>query len=196
MSDELQAEVDRLKALSDKLAKDLVAAHDDLKEVRGEARDRRHENKALAQQLAELTAQRDQFKAAAEAQPDDLRKEIDGHRQVIRQLRHEKAYEAVAKGLKVSDPARLADLAKLAAYQPDADEPDPAKIEATFREALKGRPWLVDQPAADAATTAPGGAPGATTTQAPAVPGPGSDRGQSPSDSTTSAPPSKPAGRL
>jgi hypothetical protein len=48
MSDELQAEVDRLKALNEKLAKHLVDAHDDLKEVRGEARDRRHENKSLA----------------------------------------------------------------------------------------------------------------------------------------------------
>jgi predicted nucleic acid-binding Zn-ribbon protein len=69
MSDELQAEVDRLKKLNEKLAKDLVSAHDDLKEVRGEARDRRHENKSLAQQLADLTAERDDYKVKAEATP-------------------------------------------------------------------------------------------------------------------------------
>ena len=56
MSDDLQKEIDRLKAEAstqraaiDKLTRDLAGAHDDLKEVRGEARDRRHEGKKLAE---------------------------------------------------------------------------------------------------------------------------------------------------
>ena len=51
MSEELQKEIDRLKAENAKLARDLAGAHDDLKEVRGKARDRRHEGKKLTEQL-------------------------------------------------------------------------------------------------------------------------------------------------
>src|SRR5262249_28235014 len=109
-----------------------------------------------------------------------------------------RAFEAVAKALKVSDPAKLADLVKLAGYTPEADEPDEPKITAAFQEALKGRAWLVDaeetKPAPGGATTAPGGA-GATTTPTPAVAGPGSDRGQTVSSPASQAS-TRPAGRL
>src|SRR3954469_23090569 len=128
MSEELQAEIERLKAENAKLAKDLAASHDDLKEVRGEARDRRHETKSLTQQLAEAAAERDRFKAAAEADPENLRKEIDGYKATVRALTHERAFERVARVLKVSDPVKLADLQKVVGYTPEGDEPDEARI--------------------------------------------------------------------
>ena len=200
MSDALQAEVDRLKALNEKLARDLVGAHDDLKEVRGEARDRRHENKALAAQVADLTTQRDSFRAAAEADPEDLRRTISELSGKIRETTHRAAFEQAARSLKVSDPARVADLWALAGYKPESDEADPKRLAATIGAALKGRPWLVDAeptptPAASAATPAPGGA-GATTPTTPAVPGPGSDRGQSVPATPAQAPGGKPPGAL
>jgi hypothetical protein len=180
MSAELEAEIARLKAENTKLARDLAGAHDDLKEVRGEARDRRHENKTLAAQLGELATDRDKFKAAAEADPEGLRKSLDGAQQTIRALKHDGAFAKVAKGLKVSDPTKFADLLKLASYQPEGDEPDEAKIAEAFQGALKGRPWLADGDAAPGgAKDAPGGDKGASATQAGGKPGPGADRGQS-----------------
>src|SRR4051812_34825277 len=128
MSEELQAEIESLKAENVKLVRELAASHDDLKEVRGEARDRRHEAKSLTAQIAELTAERDRFKAAAEADPENLRKEIDGHKAAVRALKHERAFEQVAKALKVSDPVKFADLLKVAGFTPEGDEPDEARI--------------------------------------------------------------------
>ncbi len=182
MSEELQKEIDRLKAENAKLARDLAGAHDDLKEVRGEARDRRHEGKKLVEQLEALTKERDEFKTKAEADPEGLRKNLTDAQGVIRSLKHDGAFARVAKDLKVNDPAKFTDLVKLAAYQPEGDDPDEAKITAAFQEALKARPWLVDAestPAAGAAKAASGGANGATTAQPGGKPGPGADRGQS-----------------
>jgi hypothetical protein len=194
MSEELQAEIARLKSDNAKLTTDLASLGDELKDVRHEARDRRHEAKGLAQQLAELTTDRDRFKAAAEADPEDLRKQVADHQGTIRGLKHERAFERVARTLKVSDPVKYADLLTVARYAPEGDEPDESRIAATFGEALKGRPWLVDaepkQPEPGGSTTAPGGA-GATDAARPAVPGPGADRGQS-----VSSPQGQPANRI
>jgi hypothetical protein len=199
MSDELTAEIERLRAENARLTKDLAGAHDDLKVVRAEARDRRHENKTLAQQLAELATDRDGWKAKAETDPAEWQEKLDAAHGTVRAMKHERAYEKVAKGLKVTDPAKFADLLKLAGHTPEGNEPDEVKIAETFQDALKGRPWLVDaespKPAPGGATNAPGGAIGATTETKPAVPGPGSDRGQSVS-STTSQPASRVSGRL
>src|SRR5262249_36053227 len=103
-------------------------------------------------------------------------------------LKHDKAFANVAKSLRVTDSVKFADLVKLAAYQPEGDEPDETKITAAFQEALKGRSWLVDMPDAGASKTAAGAAPnaagaaGAThahnQTQG-GTPGPGAERGQS-----------------
>jgi hypothetical protein len=195
MSDELQAEVDRLKAENAKLARDLAGAHDDLKEVRGEARERRHENKALTLQLETTARERDDFKTKAETTAGEWQARIDQANGTVRAMKHDKAFEKVARTLKVNDPSKFKDLIDLAKYAPEGDEPDEARIAQTFQEALKGRPWLVDQPAAEAAPTAPGGANGAKPAQVPAVPGPGSDRGQSVSSPASQAA-AKPAGRL
>src|SRR5262249_12463386 len=145
--DEFQMEVDRLKAENAKLTKELLDAQADFKEVRGEARDRRLEAKGLKEQLEGLTKERDELRMRAEADPEGLRKELADARGVIRGLRHDTAYERVARGLKVGDPSKFADLVKLAGYQPEGDEPDEARITAAFQEALNGRPWLVDAPA-------------------------------------------------
>jgi hypothetical protein len=199
MSEELQKEIDRLKAENAKLARDLTGAHEDLKEVRGEARDRRHEGKRLAEQLDALTKDRDEFKTKAEADPEGLRKGLADAHGVIRSLKHDGAFAKVAKGLKVNDPAKFTDLVKLAAYQPEGDEPDEAKIATAFQEALKGRPWLVDgDPAKPAAGAAPAaaGAAGATTTQAGGKPGPGAERGQSVSTESKSLPRDRIPGKL
>jgi hypothetical protein len=193
--EELQKEIDRLKAENSKLTRDLAGAHDDLKEVRGEARDRRHEGKKLADQLEALTKERDDFKTKAEADPDGLRKSLADAHGVVRSLKHDGAYAKVAKGLKVNDPAKFADLVKLAAYQPEGDEPDEVKIATAFQEALKGRAWLVDAPAAGAATTAAGAA-GAAQGQSGGKPGPGSERGQSVSSESNSTAPERIPGRL
>jgi hypothetical protein len=194
MSEELHAEIERLKAENGKLAKDLAGALDDLKDVRAEARDRRHENKTLTQQVAELMTDRDRFKAAAEADPENLRQALEDKQATIRVLKHERAFEKVAHLLKVTDPVKFADLQKVAVYTPEGDEPDESKITATFQEALKGRPWLVDAEPGGS-TIVPGGANAAQPEIQPGGPGPGSDRGQSVS-STASLPAQKPAGRL
>jgi uncharacterized protein (UPF0335 family) len=199
MSEELKAEIDRLKAENARLTTDFASLADDLKEVRAEARDRRHENKALTQQIVELTTDRDGWKAKAETDPEGLEAQLHQATSLVRAMKHDRAYEKVAKDLKVSDPAKFADLLKLAGHTADDDEPDEAAITSTFKETLKGRPWLVDaeptQAAPGGATIAPGGANGASEETKPGVPGPGADRGQS-VNSTTSLPATRPAGRL
>ena len=115
---------------------------------------------------------------------------------MIRGLKHDGAFANVAKGLKVNDASKFAALVKLAAYQPEGDEPDETKIATAFQEALEGRPWLVDgETAAGAAQTAAGAA-GATTTQPVLKPGVGADRGQSVTSESKSLPPGRIPGRL
>jgi FtsZ-binding cell division protein ZapB len=195
MSDELQAEIDRLKEENGRLAAQAVDLHDQIKEVRTEAKDRRHENKALTAQVAELTADRDGWKSKAEAEPNALQARVDELTGKIRERDHRDAFGKVAGALKVSDPARQADLWALSGYKPESDAPDESRITATIQGALKGRSWLVDVPEPDGSTTAPGGANGASATPRPAVPGPGADRGQSVS-SPTSQPATRVPGRI
>ena len=76
MIEELQAEIERLKAENVKLATDLAGAHDDLKEVRAEARDRRHENKNLAQQVEYYRAAGDQLRGRILARPEGARPQL------------------------------------------------------------------------------------------------------------------------
>src|SRR5258707_1306061 len=118
MSDELNAEIERLKAENKRFADDLSSLTDELKEVRHEARDRRHENKSLAQQLAELATDRDFWKARSEQDPEGLKVQLQESQGTIRAMKHERAYEKIATGLKVTDPAKLADLLKLAGHTP------------------------------------------------------------------------------
>ena len=145
MSAELQAEIDRLKAEISKLTKDAVTLNEELKDVRHEARDRRHENKTLAGQLAELTTDRDRFKAAAEADPDNLRKTIDELSGKIRETAHREAFTASAKALKVSDPARVADLWRLSGYTPEGDCARPGEAQRDDHDRSQGS-ILADRP--------------------------------------------------
>jgi hypothetical protein len=196
MSDELQAAIERLRAENAKLSASLAELSGELKDVRGEARDRRHESRTLAQQLAEVAAERDRWKTQVEADPGAWQARVDQLSGTIRTLRHERAYENVARRLRINDPTKLADLLKLSGHTPAADEPDEAQITQTFQEVLKGRPWLVDAEAG-ASTRAPGGATAtrAATTEPSGKPGPGADRGQSLA-STTSPARTKTPGRL
>jgi hypothetical protein len=197
--DDLQKEIDRLKSENTKLARDLAGAQEDLKEVRGEARDRRHEGKKLAEQLDALTKERDEFKTRAEADPERLRKRLAEAQGVIRGLKHDGAFATVAKTLKVNDPAKLMDLVKLAAYQPEGDEPDETKIATAFQAALKDRPWLVDvetKAATGVAKHAAGVANGTPSAQHGGKPGPGNDRGQSTTSESSSTPGERIPGRL
>jgi len=172
----------------------------DLKDVRHEARDRRHEAKGLAEQLQALARERDDYKSKAETTTGEWQEKIDQLSDQLRSLKHEQTFAKIAQGMNVKDEAKFADLVKLAAYQPESEEPDEAKITTAFLEALKGRPWLMEtataQYAAGAATTASGGANGATTQSTGEIPGPGADRGQSLNTNSNSPPSSRPAGRL
>jgi hypothetical protein len=142
-----------------------------------------------------LAKERDELWVRAEADPDGLRKTIEAHAATIRGLKHEAAYARVAKALRVNDATRFADLVKLAAYQPEGEEPDETKIATAFTEALKGRPWLVDATPAGAGTTAAGAA-GTATASHGGKPGPGADRGQSTSSESNSPPRERIPGRL
>lgn len=192
MSDELQKEIDRLTAENRKLSGDVASLSDELKEVRHEARDRRHEVKNLTAQLETTVKERDDFKAKAETTSDEWQSRIDALSGQVRGLKHDGAFAKVAKALKVNDPTKFADLVALSKYAPEGDEPDEAKITEAFQGVLKARPYLIDaeekeQPAPGGATTAPGGAPGATQARSGEKPGPGADRGQSLSTTSSQA---------
>jgi hypothetical protein len=192
----LDADTESLRKLVTALSKERDDLAGELKETRGEARDRRHEAKGLAAQVEALTKERDTFRATAETTAGDWQTKIDALSGTIRGLKHERAFAKVAGTLKVSDPTKQADLVKLAGYAPEGDEPDEARITASFQEALKGRAWLVDAPPAPGgATNAPGGA-GATQAQSGGKPGPGADRGQSTQSESRSQPEGRVPGRL
>jgi hypothetical protein len=196
-------DADTLKGERDRLAAQVISLNETLEAKNGEVGRRRHETRAaekerddLAAAMEALKGERDTLKTRIESEPNEYKAKVDELTGQLRSIKHDVAYRNVLKTLKVSDPAKQADLLKLAEYKPEADEPDETKIIEVFGSALKGRPWLVDaEPAATttaAPTTTTTAAPasranGATTTPAVATgkPGPGSDRGQSLSQSTT-----------
>lgn len=196
MSEELQKEIDRLKSENAKLARDLVGAQEDLKEVRGEARDRRHESKTLKEQVEALVKERDTLKAKAEADPEDLKSKLAETEGKLRDVHHRAAFAKVAQGLKVSDPTKVADLYALSGYTPEDDQADDAKLAEVIQGALKARPHFLDTTPAGAGTNAPGGANGAANGQLGGKPGVGSDRGQSVTSESKSTPAGKVPGRL
>lgn len=171
----LKAEHARLTAERDRLAREYATAQAEQRELMAEQRDRRHNNKKLAEELAALTAERDEYKTRAEMTGADWQARIAEQDKMIRTLKHQTAYAKVAKALRVSHPGKLADLIMIAGYQPETDEPDEAKITAAFVETLKARPYLQDAPAPTPA--APAGSNGYGHTSYTA--GPGSDRGVS-----------------
>jgi chromosome segregation ATPase len=194
MSEELQKEIDRLKAENAKLARDLAGAHEDIKEVRGEARDRRHEGKKLAEALEALTKERDEFRTKAEADPEALKATVADLSGKLRDVAHRAAFAKAAQGLKVSDPTKVADLYALSGYKAEADEPDEAKLVETIGAALKGRPHFLDTAPGGAQTAA--GAAGAKQEQSAGKAGPGSERGQSVTSEGKSLAPGRIPGRL
>jgi predicted nucleic acid-binding Zn-ribbon protein len=195
MSEELQKEIDRLKAENAKLARDLTASHEDLKEVRGEARDRRHESKTLKDQLEALTKERDEFKTRSEADPEGLRAQVSDLAEKLREVHHRAAFTKVAQDLKVSDPNRIADLYALSGYKPETDQAENSKLAEVIQAALKGRPHFLDGPPSGGGTPAAGAA-GATTAGQGGKPGPGSERGQSVSSTSSSTARDRIPGRL
>jgi predicted nucleic acid-binding Zn-ribbon protein len=200
MSDALQAEIDRLKSENQKLTRDLAGAQDDLKEVRAEARDRRHENKALATQVAELTTDRDKYRTLSEQDPEGLRTQVSDLTGKLRERNHLDAFQKVARNLKVTDEKRIADLYALSGYKPEADQIDEAVITSTIQATVKERSYLLDPTpppaAAGAAQPAAGAANGAATSPAGGKPGPGSDRGVSNGSDTKAQAPQRIPGRF
>ena len=186
MTDEETKVLEQLRAENAKLTRDLAGAHEDVKEVRGEARDRRHEGKKLAEQLEALAAERDKFKSLAEQDPENLRSQLGEATGKLRDVAHRAAFAKVAQGLKVSDPTKVADLYALSGYKAEADQPDEAKLVETVQTALKGRPHFLDTAAGAATTVA--GATGATAQQLGGKPGVGSERGQSVQSESKSSP--------
>jgi hypothetical protein len=195
-ADDLQKEIARLKAENQKLAKDLAGAHDDLKDVRGEARDRRHETKTLKEQLDALTKERDEYKGKAEADPEGLKAQLAELTGKIRERAHRDTFAEVASAARVTDPARIADLYALSGYKPEGDEADTAKLGEIIGAALKSRPHFLDPPPAGAGNAAAGAAGANGTTQSGGKPGPGADRGQSTSTDSSSQPRERIPGRL
>jgi hypothetical protein len=191
---ELQKEIDRLKADNDKLKRDLAGVHDDLKEVRAEARDRRHENKKLAEQLEGVTGERDKYKVASEADPEGLKTQITDLSGKLLEINHRGAFADVARSFKVTDPGRINDLYALSGYKPEG-EPDTAKLEEAIGAALTGRPHFLDPPPGGAAQAA-GAANGTAHGQLGGKPGVGSDRGQSTHSERSSQARERIAGRL
>jgi hypothetical protein len=200
MNQNIEHEYEHMKAENAKLLGHVASLSDELKEVRAEARDRRHEVKGLAARIAELTADREGWKAKAEADPEGLKVRVAELTGKLRGLTHRQAFDRIAAGLKVTDPTRQADLYALSGYTPESDDVDESKLIETVQGVLQGRPWFLDAEPGGS-TTAPGGAiPGASTTTTPSAgnsgkPGPGADRGQSLS-SSTSLPDKKVSGRL
>ncbi len=189
--EELQTELETLRAENATLAKDLKAArteatkatgeaatlkaqaekavadHESLwtkhKELRAENKDHRLNAEKATEQLTAMQADRDQWKTKYEASsPEAYEAKIADLTGKVRGLTHRQAFEAAAKTLKVSDSARIADLFALSGYKPDADEIDQAKLTEVIGDALKGRPWLLD---AEAATLTPTPAPTPATPQ-------------------------------
>jgi hypothetical protein len=195
-TDDLTKEIERLKSENRKLAGELSDATEELKSTRAEARDRRHELKAQKEAFDALTKERDQFKAQAALDPENLRAQLADATGKLRERDHRDAFAKVAKAQKVTDPNRIADLYALSGYKPDGDQADEAKLTEVITAALKGRPHFLDPPPAGAGTTAPGGAQGANGAQPSGKPGPGAERGQSTQTEGSSTPRERIPGRL
>jgi hypothetical protein len=193
--DDLQQEIDRLKAENRRLAADLGDTQEELKSTRAEARDRRHDVKGFKEQLEALTKERDGFRAKAEADPEGLKAQVAELTGKIRERAHRDAFAEAARAAKVSDPARIADLYTLSGYKPEGEEADKAKLAEVIGAALTSRPHFLDAPPSGDGKTAAGAA-GATQASSGGKPGPGAERGTSTSSDSSSAPRERIPGRL
>jgi hypothetical protein len=184
--DDLRKALDALKSEHQKLSLELTGAQEDLKEYRTYVRDQQREHKGLKEALDAATAERDSFKAAAEADPDGLKAKLAEITGKYRERTHRDQFAEVARAHKVSDPGRVADLYALSGYKPEGDEADKAKLEELIGGALKTRPHFLDPPPAEPAKH---GAPAPANGAPPAPPraGPGAERGVStgPAETTT-----------
>jgi hypothetical protein len=166
-----------------------------LAKVRAEAKQRREkiealtaekenltaENKRFASALEEVAHERDQYKAAIEAEPHALQAQVNEYRGKLRDRDHRDKFRELAAAAGVTNPKALDDLYQLSGYKPEADEIDEKKLTAAIGQALQGRDWLKSPaPAADAANGQPAGS-GTQTAQgarlATLQPGPGASRG-------------------
>ena len=188
-------ELEQLRRELRKTQADLADTQEELKSTRAEARDRRHDVKSAKEQLEALAKERDQFKAQAALDPENLRAQLAEATGKIRERAHRDVFTEVARAAKVTDPARIADLYALSGYKPEGDEADRAKLGEVIAGALKGRPHFLDAPAVDPPKTAAGAA-GATQTQPGGKPGPGAERGQSTSSESSSPARERIPGRL
>src|SRR4051812_1518353 len=157
----------------------------ELATVRAEAKDRRIKSKAFKDEaealratVATLTTERDTFKAQAQAQPGELKAEIDLYKGKLRDRDHKDKFRDLAKAAGVNESA-IEDAYQLSGYKPEADAIDEAKITAVITQTLQGRDWLKAAPAqgANGQSGASGTQTGQGAGQATLPQGPGANRG-------------------
>lgn len=112
------------------------------------------ETAKLTKQVADLTGERDEWKAKAEANPGVLQTKIDELTGKIRTRDHTDAFKELAKDAGVlQEQTALDDLWKATEWKADSDAVDKAGLKAKITEALAARPWL-KPPAEDPAEAA------------------------------------------
>jgi hypothetical protein len=159
-----------------------------LAKVRAEAKQRREkieaptaDNERFAAALEETATERNQYKAAIEAEPHELQVQVDDLRGKLRDRDHRDRFRELGRKAGVTADKALDDLYQLSGYKPEADDIDEGKLTAAISQTLQGRDWLKSPaPAADAANGQPAGS-GTQTAQgarlATLQPGPGASRG-------------------
>jgi len=156
----------------------LQSSQDDstVRKLYAETQKRKERNRQLVTELTNTKSERDNYKtkwedAAKEletyrAEPSEIKAQYDALKGELRGIKHKEVFQRVAAEQKVR-PDALDDLWRLTGYQPEQDDPDEARIAGLLAEAVKSRPYLVQEEAAPPAPSK-------------LVPSPASDRGSDP----------------
>lgn len=145
----LTQQVETLSAENEEMAGTLEEAAGALEGADGE----------MAERIAAIEAERDEWKAKFEAAPSEHLAELNAYREKDRLAARDKSLAEVAESLGI-DPAKLGDVKLLARLGDDAELPDGDTLRTTLAEVVKTRDWLKVQPKAKAAETAAKGAEG------------------------------------
>jgi hypothetical protein len=175
--------VNALQAQIKRLEQDLDKWKDETKRRRVDYRTLREETEGLKAQLAQVAAERDEYKTAFESEPHELQAQVDEYRGKLRDRDHRDKFRELGKAAGVTESKALDDLYQLSGYKPEKDEIDEKTIQAAIDATLQGRDWLKSPvAAAGSANGKPAGAgtvPGQGSGQPapPLQPGPGASRG-------------------
>ena len=162
----------------DSLRERVRTLESELRDVRDEAASRRTKNRELKEERDEAARERDTLRGQNEdlarrvnAQPAELQAKVDELTGQLRDVNHKAAFREVAlKG--GARPEAVDDLYALSGYRPEADDADPAALEALVADQKAKRSLFFAEPA------------GASTTPAPGAPPPGSGKGKLPPPNT------------